>query len=1113
MIGLSPRRIANAGFAALAFLVGLPLAAAAQNAVVRGTITSAERGSPLPNINVVITALNISVYTNEQGLYTFTVPAARIPAGPATITARGIGYRSAATTRILQPGAELVVDFQLATDVSRLEEIIVTGVQEGIERSKVPFSVGRVTAEDMPVPAVDPIRALQGKAAGVRIASTTGRPGATPEILLRGPTSINAQNRGQGPLIVVDDAILNVGSLEELGGLDIESIEVVKGAAGASMYGARAANGVISIRTRRGATGADQVRFNIRTEYGVQDLGIEFGFPHNHHLQLSETGQRFCVALSGNLCGRTFNWMREILRINNFAGDTTRTPQATIFSSSGNVTDLRNVYQANIWPGEYYYTPAAILDIQPVVMTSVDMTGKVGNVSFYVSGAYQDEPGAVRFLRGIQQRRARVNIDYQARTDLKVSVSTMFTNLSNDLRGFGWGALLRGTPAGTNYLARDTLGRLLVRGGGSPLRGTGNGGAGIHYNGENYAYDRESNRFLGSLTARYFPADWVTLEGTFAYDSRARRDKEVVPKGYRTQAISTALNNGQMWMGNLRTESMNAALTATFRHNFSDDLNAKVSFRGIYDEINNENNTGEGQIFRVVGIEQLSNLSTNYAVSSSLTTTKNAGLFAGATLDYKDRYIVEGSFRYDGSSRFGAGNRWAPFGRVSAVWRVSEEPFWTSETISQFRLRASRGTAGSAPQFSAQYETYSVTATGISLGQAGNSKLKPETTTEYEVGADFELFRKIGVELTYAYGLTKDQILNVGTPASLGFSNQWQNAGTLENRTWELGVTVPVVNSRSLYWQMRGTWDRNRTYIKELFVPEFIFTGGTGQGTASFFRMREGERLGTIYGGRFLKSCSELPADFWGRNDCGGATSSFQINDEGWLVWVGTGNSWRDGITRNLWGTILPVAQSPYGRALSFGHPIMMANPDAPAANQQFPLGNTLPDFRFTFANDIQYKRLTLYALLDATIGHYIHNQSEAWGLLDFQSAQFDQRGKSVETAKPVGYSWRCGPPCNGSGTGGFYDALGPNNYNTENGSYAKLREVSLTYKVGPVGGVGDWTVGLVGRNLLTITNYSGYDPETGVAGGSTGSGLINQVDAFDFPTLRSFTFSLSTRF
>jgi hypothetical protein len=166
----------------------------------------------------------------------------------------------------------------------------------------------------------------------------------------------------------------------------------------------------------------------------------------------------------------------------------------------------------------------------------------------------------------------------------------------------------------------------------------------------------------------------------------------------------------------------------------------------------------------------------------------------------------------------------------------------------------------------------------------------------------------------------------------------------------------------------------------------------------------------------------------------------------------------------------------------------------------------------------VSYKRLTVYALLDGTIGHDINNQGEGWGLLDFSSGYFDQGGNTVETAKPVGYGWRgAGAEAGNQGTGGFYDILNPNNYNTEDGSYAKLREVSVSYRVGAVRGVGDFTVGLIGRNLATFTGYSGYDPEVGATGGSTtngsGSGLINQVDAFGFPTLRSFTFTVSTRF
>jgi len=163
---------------------------------------------------------------------------------------------------------------------------------------------------------------------------------------------------------------------------------------------------------------------------------------------------------------------------------------------------------------------------------------------------------------------------------------------------------------------------------------------------------------------------------------------------------------------------------------------------------------------------------------------------------------------------------------------------------------------------------------------------------------------------------------------------------------------------------------------------------------------------------------------------------------------------------------------------------------------------------------------LSIYGLLDGTIGQSVYNQGEGWGILDFSSSYFDAANQTVETAVPLGYEWR-GGPSESTGIGGLYDVLGPNNYVVEKASFAKIRELSVSYKLGPIGKMGDWTVGVIGRNLKTFTNYTGLDPEVGATsannGGSgtvgTGSGLINQVDAFGFPTLRSFTISLSTRF
>lgn len=380
-------RAAAALFGAL--LTASASQAQAQNAIITGKV-AAETGQLLEFANVYINELSISVPTNAQGVYTINIPAARVLGQAVNLRVRAVGYVPGAVAIRITAGSQ-TQDFSLKKDINRLSEVVVTGSLEGTERSKVPFSVGRLTAEDIPVPALNPVTALQGKVAGMRIASTNGQPGSTPQILLRGPTSINASGRGTGPLLIVDGVILRNQSLNEIGGLDIESVEVVKGAAGASLYGAQAANGVIVIKTKRGAS-RDGVRFNFRSEYGISDLNsLDYGAPANHHLQLDETGKRFCIAGSANLspCSRTVNFMEEILRINNVNADTVRTPQSFQFNSpAATGGEMQNVYQSQIWPGQRYNAFAQVSRQNPVALNSIDVSGRVGNVRYFVSGAY-----------------------------------------------------------------------------------------------------------------------------------------------------------------------------------------------------------------------------------------------------------------------------------------------------------------------------------------------------------------------------------------------------------------------------------------------------------------------------------------------------------------------------------------------------------------------------------------------------------------------------------------------------------------------------------------------------------------------------------------------------
>ena len=206
---------------------------------------------------------------------------------------------------------------------------------------------------------------------------------------------------------------------------------------------------------------------------------------------------------------------------------------------------------------------------------------------------------------------------------------------------------------------------------------------------------------------------------------------------------------------------------------------------------------------------------------------------------------------------------------------------------------------------------------------------------------------------------------------------------------------------------------------------------------------------------------------------------------------------------------MLPASQSPYGVEESWGMPIVMR--DTLSSSVQKPVvklpvgGKTLPDFRWSVAQQATWRKLSAYVLVDAVRGRAVYNQEKHWSLGDFAYGAESQLGKAVGDAKPMGYYWRVGAP-DASGVGGWYDVLGPSNMSVEDGSFVKIREVSLSYRLGRIAGVGNWALTVQGRNLKTFTNYTGFDPDI-----TSGSGILNANDAYNFPPLRTFTFTLSS--
>jgi TonB-linked SusC/RagA family outer membrane protein len=1156
----STLRIVGVVAALLAAAVG---SAQAQRAVIRGTVVS-EGGQPIEGGSVFIPELAIQTATDATGKYSMTVPGTRVRGQTVNLRVRMIGFRPSSRTVTVTAG-EQVFDFTLAADVNRLEEIVVTGSLEAVSKTQMPFDITHVEMADLPVPAVDPLHMLAGRVPGANIVSGNGRPGEAPSIILRGPTSLNASGRSQDPLYILDGVIIN-GNLPALNPEDIENIEVVKGAAASSLYGARAGNGVIQITTRSGRLGRDGMTWNFRTEAGQGSIEHSWPLAQNTALLYDASG-RFCVSVTGQpICARTINYQTEQARVNNVPGDFALVPASFPLDPGATTISgqpLRNTFQAMNWPGNTYSAVNQAAQPRPFYNNNLDVTGRFGETQFFASGSWTDQGGSIRYLSGFNRWTGRLNVDQRIGTQWSVGFRSFYSHSWQDglNQQNGGGAFFRLTrvPAIVSLLQTDTLGRLYVR---TNLQ---NGGE----QNENPLIDLQgltdiaiTDRFIGGMTLRYSPFTWADIEGNASYDWQNWNENCFAEKGFRSTSSNFAPEGGGPSCGNNGSAgqvlnyrqvqtSFNTSLSATIRHDFTRDLQTRWNLRYLYNQQDQNTSQGYGNTLASVGIPTLSNTTTNFSVTTpTLNRIKEIGYSAGVSATYKERYIAEALMRRDGSSLFGASRRWATFGRGSLAWRVSQEPFWPlKDFINEFKLRGSRGSAGGRPRFDAQYETFGVSAGGISLGNLGNKLLKPEVTTETELGVDAEFFRRIGLTVTHAQSQTENQILPVPVPAYFGFGTQWQNAGTLGNKTWEVSLNVPVIQKRDLSWSWRFSYDRTRTTILALGVPPFTYGVGYQQGADQIFRANAGEEYGTFYGKYLLRNCSELPAPF--STDCGTPTSSFQRNDQGFLVWTG-GHSPGAGITNNLYQTQLPggcydattkksvpcatlgaptpnaVNYAPWGVALNWGmlitlrdtsclaidakHPAF-GGPRSDCPAMQVPLGNALPRYNFAITQNFQWRRLSVYALLSASMGRKVWNEGRHWSFLDLVTSDVDQAGRSIEAAKPLGYYYRSSPPENGSGINGFYQTLAPNSFFVEDASYGKLRELSVAYNLGAIGGWGNWTASLVGRNLFTITGYHGFDPEVGDQGSTTGSAAINAVDAFTFPNTRTVTFALSTSF
>jgi TonB-linked SusC/RagA family outer membrane protein len=1071
---------------AVLFFWALPgeLSARQATGTVQGRAIDGSTNRPLAGVQISVTGTQRGTITGADGTYRIT----GVPAGEREVRAQHIGYQSMVRPVRLGAGETATADFDLHQSVLDLEEIVVTGVAGQTTRAKLPFTVERLTQAAMPVPGVDAASMIQGKVAGAMVTNPTGRPGTAPSILLRGPTSIRANERNQEPLYIVDGVIL-ASSISDIDSNDIESIEIVKGAAAASLYGSRAANGVIQITTNRGQNvGNDQVRYTLRTEYGSSDLPGRFNLTQRH--QFLQTSDGRFVDSGGNPC----EWIR-------CAG----VSLAGQMALPGESRNEWNTIQRESWPGQTYDHVERFFRGGEFMTNQVSVSGRSGGTNYLVSYNRQDNEGIMPFRKGDLRHQFRVNVDQSVRTDLTVSATAMY---SRSRRSDDDGAMFALTrmPAGVDLLSDDPNidGVIVIKP--DPF----NDNINPIYTMSTQDILMERGRYLGSVNARWSPLSWFELDGNFSID-RLDANREVFrPKGFRN--IQGIEQGGNLTHRIDRTEGLNGSLTANFRRRFG-DLGTTTQVRYLMEREDFNRTETEGSEFTAFGVWSFDNIpDANESAESRFEPIRRDGFFVITGLDYKDRYIVDALARQDGSSLFGPDERRHWYYRGSAAYRLAEEPWFNIRGLDELKLRYSIGSAGREPNFTAQYETYSVEGGSITPVTLGNRDLKPEFAVEHEMGIEALFLGRFSLDLTYARADIKDQILSVPSLAYTGFSSQIRNAGRLESNTYEATLNAQVFRGRNFTWNTRLLFDRTRHKITELDVPAYQDGPSTEQGLGNVFYIRKGETLGTFYGFQFAEQCGHLPEGV----DC----SQFQVNDDGYLVWVGGAGSWQNGWntytdengeTRHWWGTTSPITIR--GQAIRWGEPFQAEAFDPISGERAtfLPLGNTTPKYRLGFANTFTWRGFVVYGLFESVQGFYVYNQPLQWATFQSYSGIMDQSGQPEALQKPTGYYSR------------LYGASGlqPSSAFVHDGSFVKLRELSLRYRPSaeflsrlPLArGLDGMTLSITGRNLITWSDYDGYDPDVGESGGNIGSASLGRVDGYNYPPFRTLTLGVELNF
>jgi TonB-linked SusC/RagA family outer membrane protein len=1078
----------------------------AQDRAVTGKVTSADDGTPLPGVNVVVKGTTNGTVTDADGNYKLSAPVSG-----AVLVFSFIGMQ----TLEIEVGDRAIVDAQLANDVKQLSEVVVTALGVKQDRDKFASSVSTVAGTNVAKSGeTGVLQGLAGKTAGVLITRTGGDPGSGAYIQIRGQNTINGNSQ---PLFIVDGVPINNSNEYGLTGAansinaqsrvndinpdDIASMEVLKGASAAALWGTRAANGVIIITTKKGSDTKGKVNISFKSTMSFDEVN------KMHDLQTTYGGGNYGRYIQGNretwgdkISDRTGGADTYITNPGpGYAGYVTFPDGTQRYAIASGDGSLWNATTPN-WAGtgasahggknsrSVYDHRYDAFQTGHYTDNNLTLSGGNARTTFLLSYSNLNQQGIVKSFSDYQRNSARINVssqftDWFRATGTATYVSTYSTRAQSgdNVDGLMLGGL-RTSPDFDNsqYTGNytDASGAIYPNTHVSFRNPLGKPGSPKYsnplWNIHNNKNTTDVSRIIGNIELSADPTSWLNVTGRVGIDNFTDRNNEKFPK------YSASFPDG-FYQQNITTENQFnvdffARASKQFNSNFSGNLIVGVN----YNDRSRETDHASITTFTIPDAPaNLSNgLNSALQAYNYKTHIRTYAYYASADLAAYDQLFLTLTGRQESASTFS--NSFF-FPSAALAWQFTKLGALAGNDILSFgKLRLSWGQVGIQPQPylnqtlagpSVFYDSYAYAIqasssvygggfTQSSLG--GNPNLKPETKTETEVGVDLRFLQnRLSFSATAYTNQTKDVILQLALSDASGFSSQWRNAAILENKGLEIEMGYDVIKKADFSWNIGFNWAANRNKVVSLAGSAAQGIGGYGGQS-----LIEGQPFGVFYGTDFLH------------------------DDKGKYILDASGFP-QDGTQNEV-------------------------------------IGNPNPMWRSGLSTMVTYKALSFYVLFDKVYGNDFWNGTR--GALYTFGVHADNGITSIAPASglntyggqfiPGGAEFRGQIKDFGGGpvalTQDWYKGPGTS-FNqssakqfTEDGGSTRLREVTLNYSIRSAAfkkatKLSSVDFSLTGRNLMLWTNYRGVDPETNI----TGASLARGSDWFTNPSTRSVLFTI----